>query len=92
MDSSSFYTQDQGILLPQQPVRLLKFVKAEWYNILHIKIIKIIKIYFKVRHASSIPSPPLCHRQNLSSCTNANQNVFKHLGEENKASCKSQIT
>lgn len=68
MNSSSFYTQDQSILLPQQPVRLLKFVKAEWYNILHIKIIN---IYSKVRQASSVPSPPLCHRQNLSSTNTA---------------------
>lgn len=67
MNSSFFCTQDQTILLPH-PVRLLKFVKAEWYSIFHIKIIK---LYSKqVRQASSVPSPPLCHRQNLSRCTN----------------------
>lgn len=63
MNSSSFCTQDQSILLPH-PV---KFVKAEWYNIFHIKIIKIYSN--QVRQASSVPSPPLCHRQNLSRCT-----------------------
>lgn len=67
MNSSSFHTKDQSILLPH-PVRLLKFVKAEWYNIFHIKIIKIYSN--QVRQASSVPSPPVCHRQNLSKCTN----------------------
>lgn len=60
MNSSSFCTQDQSILLPH-PVRLLKFVKAEWYNIFHVKFIKIHSN--QVRQASSVSSPPLCHRQ-----------------------------
>lgn len=76
MNSSSFCTQDQSILLPH-PVRLLKFVKVEWYNIFHIKIIKIYSN--QVRQASSVSSPPLCHRQNLSRCTNTAPRQSKYV-------------